>query len=116
VTVPVDSADRLVALAQAHGVPLTPLGQTGGTQLSSRTSSRSTSPRREMPGRRRCRRPSADLPSDIHGRDGSLSALATISSMEIAARSIGSPAMAAMTRRAALAGRRNPPAGCCLRG
>jgi phosphoribosylformylglycinamidine synthase len=33
VTVPVESADRLVALAQAHGVPLTPLGQTGGTQL-----------------------------------------------------------------------------------
>ena len=33
VTVPVAGAHRLVALAQEHGVTLTPLGQTGGAQL-----------------------------------------------------------------------------------
>jgi len=34
VTVPEDGADALVALAQQHGVPLTPLGVTGGDELS----------------------------------------------------------------------------------
>jgi phosphoribosylformylglycinamidine synthase subunit PurL len=33
VTVTTDNADALVALAQRHGVPLTPLGQTGGDAL-----------------------------------------------------------------------------------
>jgi phosphoribosylformylglycinamidine synthase len=33
VTVTTDNADRLVALAREHGVPLTPLGQTGGAQI-----------------------------------------------------------------------------------
>jgi phosphoribosylformylglycinamidine synthase len=33
VTVPDADADRLVSLAERHGVPLTPLGQTGGHQL-----------------------------------------------------------------------------------
>ncbi len=34
VTVPGGAADRLVGLAERHGVPLTPLGQTGGGELS----------------------------------------------------------------------------------
>jgi phosphoribosylformylglycinamidine synthase len=33
VTVTTDNADRLVALAELHGVPITPLGQTGGDAL-----------------------------------------------------------------------------------
>ena len=33
VTVTIDNADRLVALAELHGVPITPLGQTGGDTL-----------------------------------------------------------------------------------
>ena len=34
VTVTTDNADRLAALAERHGVPLTPLGRTGGDVLS----------------------------------------------------------------------------------
>jgi len=34
VTVTTDNADRLVALAEKHGVPITPLGQTGGDAIS----------------------------------------------------------------------------------
>ncbi len=34
VTVTTDNADRLVALAERHGVPLTPIGQTGGDAIS----------------------------------------------------------------------------------
>jgi phosphoribosylformylglycinamidine synthase subunit PurL len=34
VTVTTDNADRLVALAERHGVPLTPLGRTGGDVVS----------------------------------------------------------------------------------
>jgi phosphoribosylformylglycinamidine synthase len=33
VTVTTDNADRLIALAELHGVPITPLGQTGGDAI-----------------------------------------------------------------------------------
>ena len=56
VTVTDEQADALVALAEQYGVPITPLGRTGGDALASRASSTSPSPRRRRPGRRPCRR------------------------------------------------------------
>ncbi len=68
VTVTTDNADRLVALAERHGVPVTPLGQTGATRSRSRDSSRSR--RRAARGleRRPCRPPSPeDAPTRAAG-------------------------------------------------
>ena len=58
VTTTTDNADALVALAQHHGVPLTPLGRPAATRSASRASSRSPWQTPSRPGRRPSRPPS----------------------------------------------------------